>query len=254
MPLRASGALDADAANVGRVRVRHRGRPTVAQARALETLSTRYLLDWSAVLAAGFPANAFGSSDGEGVHKRALAVEIGFGNGNALAAFAAAHSDWNCVGVDVYQPGFGALMLACERESLTNVRIVNAEATTFLRHLAPNSVRAIHVFFPDPWPKKRHHKRRLVNAEFVAAAAACLEPGGALALATDDAGYAERMANTLDAEATLRGGVAPRPERPLTPFEARARAAGRAVVELAYRREKNPFRRCDRLHPPGKKV
>lgn len=220
----------ADAANVGRVRVRHRGRRTSAQARALENLSARYLLDWSAVLAADFPASAFGRD-------APLAVEIGFGNGNALAALAAARADWNCLGVDVYQPGFGALMLACERESLPNVRIVNAEGTTFLHRLAPNSACAIHVFFPDPWPKKRHHKRRLVNAEFAAAAAACLAPGGTLALATDDGGYAACMMRALDAVTTLRGGVAPRPERPPTPFEARAGAAGRGVVELAYRRE-----------------
>ena len=220
----------ADPANVGRVHVRHRGRMTRGQQRALDTLSARYLVDWAAVCADDFPAGVFGRA-------APLAVEVGFGNGNALAAFAAAHADWNCVGVDVYQPGFGALMLACEREAVVNVRIVNAEATTFLRRLAPNSVRAINVFFPDPWPKKRHHKRRLVNAEFVAAAAACLEPGGALSLATDDSGYAESMISLLAAEPTLRGGSAPRPaERPLTPFETRARNAGRAIVELAYRR------------------
>lgn len=219
-----------DAANVGGVHVRHRGRMTRAQARALDTLSPRYLLDWSAVLADDFPTGAFGRT-------APLAVEVGFGNGNALVALAARHPDWSCLGVDVYQPGFGALMLACERDEVHNVRIVNAEATTLLRHLAPNSVRAINVFFPDPWPKKRHHKRRLVNAEFVAVAAARLEPGGTLALATDDAGYAERMASVLAAEALLRGGTAPRPaDRPLTPFEARAQAAGRIVAELSYRR------------------
>ena len=229
MPRSREGA-PSDAANVGRVHVRHRGRATSAQARALASFSPRYLLDWSAVLADDFPAGVFGRA-------APLAVEVGFGNGNALVALAAEHPDWNCLGVDVYQPGFGALMLACERAEVGNVRIVNAEATTFLRRLAPNSVRAINVFFPDPWPKKRHHKRRLVNAEFVAVAAARLEPGGALALATDDAGYAERMASALGAEAGLRGGVAQRPaDRPLTPFEARARAAGRAVVELSYRR------------------
>lgn len=225
-------ALDssADPANVGRVHVRHRGRMTSAQQRALETLSPRYLVDWPAVCAADFPAGVFGRA-------APLGVEVGFGNGNALAAFAAAHGDWNCIGVDVYQPGFGALMLACERDAVANVRIVNAEAVTFLRRLAPNSVRVINVFFPDPWPKKRHHKRRLVNAEFVAAAAACLEEGGALSLATDDSDYAERMISLLAAEPTLHGGSAPRPEaRPPTPFETRARAAGRRIVELAYRR------------------
>ena len=220
----------ADPANVGRVHVRHRGRMTSGQRRALDILSARYLVAWAAVCADDFPAAIFGRA-------APLVVEVGFGNGNALAAFAAAHADWNCVGVDVYQPGFGALMLACEREAVVNVRIVNAEATTFLRRLAPNSVRLINVFFPDPWPKKRHHKRRLVNAEFVAAAAACLELGGALSLATDDSNYAESMISVLAAEPTLRGGSGPRPaERPPTPFETRARAAGRAIVELCYRR------------------
>ena len=203
---------------------------TSAQERALDTLSPRYLLDWSVVHAQDFPAGVFG-------RVAPLGVEVGFGNGNALAALAATHADWNWIGVDVYQPGFGALMLVCEREAVDNVRIVNAEATTFLRRLAPNSVRALNVFFPDPWPKKRHHKRRLVNAEFVAVAAVCLEKGGALSLATDDAGYAERMINLLAAEPALQGGVAPRAEeRPPTPFEAKACAAGRPVVELAYRR------------------
>ena len=220
----------ADPANVGRVHVRHRGRMTSGQKRALETLSPRYLVDWSAVCADDFPAGVFGRA-------APLGVEVGFGNGNALAALAAAHADWNCIGVDVYQPGFGALMLACEREAVQNVRIVNAEATTFLRRLQPNSVRVLNVFFPDPWPKKRHHKRRLVNAEFVAVAAACMEHDGALSLATDDSDYAERMTSLLAAEPTLRGGLAPRPEtRPRTPFEARARAAGRPIVELTYRR------------------
>ena len=217
-------------ANIGRVRVRHQGRLTSGQARALTELHPRYVVEWAAVVAAGFPATAFGR-DGP------LAVEVGFGNGNALVAFAKAHPNWNCVGVDVYQPGFGALMLACEREEVANVRIVNAEATTFLHSLAPGAARLINVFFPDPWPKKRHRKRRLVNAEFASAAVACLQPGGRLALATDCPEYAASMQETFAATARLSGGPALRSEsRPVTPFEAKATAAGRVVAELAYRR------------------
>lgn len=224
------GTDDGDPANVARVHVRHRGRMTTAQARALATLAERYLLPWSVVTAEGFPATAFGRT-------APLAVEVGFGNGNALVALAQTRPDWNCIGVDVYQPGFGALMLACEREGVTNVYAVNAEATTFLRHLPPRSVRLINVFFPDPWPKKRHHKRRLVNAAFAAAVCACLEPGGTVALATDDADYATHMAHVLGAAPALRGGRTATPhDRPHTPFEAKARAAGRAVAELTYRR------------------
>ena len=193
----------------------------------MDALWSRYVVAWAEVLSEGFPATAFGRS-------APVVVEVGFGNGNALVTLAKTRPDWNCLGVDVYQPGFGALMLRCEREEVANVRIVNAEATTLLRHLAPGAVREINAFFPDPWPKKRHHKRRLVNAQFAAAVKACLAPDGTLALATDDAGYAVAMAEVL-AAAGFRGGPAARPSRPVTPFEAKAHAAGRAVTELAFR-------------------
>ena len=166
-----------------------------------------------------------------------LLVEIGFGMGDALAAFAASHPDWNCLGIEVYRPGIGALMLACEREGLGNVRIVEAEAMTVLRSQDASSIERIHVFFPDPWPKKRHHKRRLVNAEFAAEAARCLVAGGTLALATDWREYAEQMLGTLQAESALAGGETNRPpERPQTPFEAKGAAAGHHITDLVYRR------------------
>ena len=212
-----------------RVYVRHRGRSTVAQARALAQLAPRYVV----APAAGEPIRAetvFGRSG-------PLLVEVGFGNGNALVAWALAHADWNCLGVDVYQPGFGALMLACEREEVANVRIAPAEGSDLLARLPPASAHRLHVYFPDPWPKKRHHKRRLVNAAFAARAAACLAPGGTLRLATDWPSYAEQMLAALGAEAALVGGVAERPaSRPQTPFEAKAVAQGRQVFELRYRR------------------
>ena len=204
---------------------------TAAQARALETLSDEYLLT--------LPDGRIDSALWADAFKRAgpLAIEIGFGNGAALAQLALAHPGWNCVGVDVYRPGFGALMLMCQREGVDNVRIVEAEALSLIKRLAPGSVRLVNVFFPDPWPKARHHKRRLVNAEFATAVADCLELGGTLSLATDWASYAEQMAAVLAVVPTLAGGETERPaSRPVTPFEAKGEAAGRAVVDLTYRR------------------
>ena len=133
---------------------------TRAQSRALEHLSPQYLLP--------LPDGAIGQAFWAASVKRSapLAIEIGFGNGGALAKLAHTHPDWNCVGVDVYLPGFGALMLACERDGIENVRIVDTEALALLRRLEAASVHLINVFFPDPWPKARHHKRRLVNSDF----------------------------------------------------------------------------------------
>ena len=217
---------------------------TIAQRRALDNLLPRYLLQYA-------PPSATVASDAEGDSGEAmkrwfadafgrhapLALEIGFGHGNALVALAKSHPDWNCLGLDVYQPGFGALALACDREEIDNVRVLDAEATAFLGQLPTASVRRIHVFFPDPWPKKRHRKRRLVNAVFAARTANCLEPRGCLALATDWQDYAEQMLAVLNAEAALRGGASARSSaRPITPFEAKALAQGRNIVELTYRR------------------
>ncbi len=212
-----------------RVYSRRRGRMTSGQTRALAELLPRYLIDLPpGPLDRDFWDDAFG-------RHAPLAVEIGFGNGAALAQTAKTHGDWNCIGVDVYQPGFGALLLACERDEIDNVRIVDAEGTAFLRRLPAASLQAIHVYFPDPWPKKRHHKRRLVDPQFAAAAARSLAKDGRLALATDWAEYAERMVEVLDAEPGLAGGATSRPaSRPVTPFEAKAIKAGRRVVDLAY--------------------
>ena len=165
-----------------------------------------------------------------------LAIETCFGNGAALAELAASHPTWNCLGVDVYRPGFGALMLVCARDEIANVRIADAEVLSFLRRLDPGTVHRLSAFFPDPWPKKRHHKRRLVNADFAVAAAACLEVDGTLHLATDWEVYAAQMLEVLNAEPSLAGGVVSRAERPVTPFEAKGLASGRRVLDLAYRR------------------
>ena len=203
---------------------------TAAQARALETLSPKYLL--------APPDGPINPSFWTAAFDRAapLAIEIGFGNGTALTHLAKAHPDWNCVGIDVYRPGFGALMHACKKDDIDNVRVVETEALAFLQRLAPASIHLVNVFFPDPWPKARHHKRRLVNAEFATAVVHCLEPNGTLGLATDWAEYAEQMAEVIAAEPSLQGGPIDRPSsRPLTSFEAKGVAAGRAVQDLRYR-------------------
>ena len=165
-----------------------------------------------------------------------LAIETCFGNGAALVQFAKSRPTWNCLGVDVYRPGFGALMLACERDGIDNVHIADSEVLSLLCRLEPGTVSRLSALFPDPWPKKRHHKRRLVNGDFAAAVAACLEVDGTLHLATDWEDYASQMIEVLGAEPRLEGGVAARPERPVTPFEAKGLARGRRVVDLAYRR------------------
>ena len=223
----------------GRIHGRQRGRMTVAQRRALDGLLPRYLLQLpTPAKVADDNGDATACAIAAAYGRRApLAIEIGFGNGSALVALARSHPDWNCFGIDVYRPGFGALLLACAAEEIENVRIVDAEASACLGQLPAASAQRIQVFFPDPWPKKRHHKRRLVNATFAARAANCLAPDGRLLLATDWPDYTEQMLTVLSAEEALRGGVAARPdERPLTPFEAKAHAAGRAVVDMAYRR------------------
>ena len=210
--------------------LRRRGRPTRAQARALDELSPRYLVDLpDTAIGAGFWRDIFGR-DGP------LAIETCFGNGAALAEFARSHPTWNCLGVDVYRPGFGALMLACERDEIVNVRIADTEVLSLLGCLEPGTVHRLSAFFPDPWPKKRHHKRRLVNADFAAAAAGCLEVAGTLHLATDWEDYAVQMLEILNAQPNLEGGVVARAERPVTPFEAKGLASGRQVVDLAFRR------------------
>lgn len=210
--------------------LRRRGRLTTAQARALDELSPRYFVHLpDTAIGAGFWVDTFGRHG-------PLAIETCFGNGAALAELAKSHPTWNCLGVDVYRPGFGALMLACERDEIDNVRIADTEVLGLLRRLEPGTVHRLSALFPDPWPKKRHHKRRLVNADFAAAVAACLEVDGTLHLATDWEDYAAQMLEALNAEPHLDGGVVARPERSMTPFEVKGLAGGRRVVDLAYRR------------------
>ncbi len=176
--------------------VLRQGRLSPAQARALDTLLPRYGIDY-APRALDFAA-AFG--------RRAPAIlEIGFGMGETTAAIAQAHPEHDFLGIEVHAPGVGALLREVEARALTNVRVVRHDAVDVVAHMIPpHSLAGVHVYFPDPWPKKRHHKRRLVDAAFAASAARVLETGGRLYAASDHPEYGPLILETFDAEPALR--------------------------------------------------
>jgi tRNA (guanine-N7-)-methyltransferase len=170
-----------------------------------------------------------------------LIVEIGSGNGEATAALAASRPSYNVLGFEVWHPGVAETLLHLERTGATNVRLISVDAVWSMEHLLrPDTVTELWTFFPDPWPKKRHHRRRLVSRPFGGLAASRLVPGGRWRLATDWPDYAEWMREVLDAEPLLEnehGGAAPRwVDRPETRFERRGVRAGRPITDLTYRR------------------
>jgi tRNA (guanine-N7-)-methyltransferase len=189
----------------------------------------------------------YGVPDGDGPidperlfgRRAPLVLEIGFGMGHTTAEIARARPDTDFVGIEVYTPGVGSLLRAIDAAGLTNVRVIQRDAVEVLRdRVAPGSLAGVHVYFPDPWPKKRHHKRRLIQPAFVAALAARLAPGGYLHCATDWEPYAEQMLEVLSAEPLLRNTArdwAPRPAwRPLTKFERRGLRLGHGVRDLMF--------------------
>lgn len=174
-----------------------------------------------------------------------LVVEIGSGMGESTAALAAACREVDHLAVEVFEPGLAQLLMRIAELELTNLALLRGDAVELLRErVAPGSLAGVRIFFPDPWPKRKHRKRRLVQPGFVALAASRLEPGGTLHLVTDWADYATQMRAVCDAEPLLGntaaaepGGWTPRPGwRPVTKFEQRARIEGRAVHDLLYRR------------------
>lgn len=167
-----------------------------------------------------------------------LVVEIGCGVGEATAALAATRPDCNVLGFEVWQPGVADTFARLEKAGASNVRMLGIDAVWSFEHLlGPESVRELWTFFPDPWPKKKHHKRRLVTPGFVRTATSRLERGGVWRLATDWPEYAEQMAEVLAAGPGLVGGVVDRwDERPLTRFERRGIAEGRPVTDFEFRR------------------
>jgi len=169
-------------------------------------------------------------------------LEIGFGMGETTAAIAAAHPENDYLGIEVHTPGVGSLLKSVAENNLTNVRVIQHDAVEVLQHiLAPASLAGIHVFFPDPWPKKRHHKRRLLQPAFVALLTSRMQSGAYLHIATDWREYAEQALAVLSAEPTLMNtaeSYAPRPDyRPLTKFERRGLKLGHGVWDIVFRRD-----------------
>jgi tRNA (guanine-N7-)-methyltransferase len=212
--------------------VLRQGRFSPAQQRAYESLLPRFGIPFAA-----HPldlTHVFGRT-------APRILEIGFGMGETTAAIAKARPADDFLAVEVYSPGVGALLKLIEQEQLANIRIVQHDAVEVVLHMvAPGSVAGIHVFFPDPWPKKRHHKRRLLQSSFVHALAERLAPEGYLHIATDWEEYAVEILQTLRAEPMLVNGspdFAPRPEyRPLTKFERRGMKLGHGVWDLLFER------------------
>ena len=168
-------------------------------------------------------------------------LEIGFGMGETSAAIASAHPENDYLGVEVHTPGVGSLCKLIAENGLTNQRIVQHDAVEVLRDMiAPACLAGVLVFFPDPWPKKRHHKRRLLQSPLVALLASRLKPGGYLHCATDWEEYAAQILAVLSAEPALENtaqAYAPRPDyRPLTKFEQRGLRLGHGVWDLVFRR------------------
>jgi tRNA (guanine-N7-)-methyltransferase len=167
-----------------------------------------------------------------------LVVEIGSGVGEATAALAPGRPAYDVLAFEVWRPGIADALGRVAESGATNVRFCSVDAVWSMEHLlGPGDVAELWTFFPDPWHKKKHHKRRLVTPAFAALAASRLAPGAGWRLATDWADYAEQMVEVLDAEPLLSGGVVSRwEERPLTRFERKGVAAGRGITDLTYRR------------------
>ena len=170
-------------------------------------------------------------------------VEIGFGNGEATWQMARAHPEENYLGVEVHKPGVGHLMLELENNGISNVRIASEDAVEFLRRRIPqNSLDGVRIFFPDPWPKKRHHKRRIIQTPFIELLAGKMKAGSILHMATDWAQYSEHMLdvmhNSQDFEnLSPEGNPRPKPEwRPVTKYEKRGQRLGHDVFDLVFRR------------------
>ena len=163
-----------------------------------------------------------------------VVLEIGFGMGETTAAMAAADPGRDYLGVEVHTPGIGNLLALVGERGLTNVRVAHGDALQLVHRIAPGALDAVHVFFPDPWPKARHHKRRLVRPGNVALLRERLRPGGLLHCATDWPDYAAAMAETLDADPGLRAAGDERAGRPETKFERRGALAGRPITDLRY--------------------
>ncbi len=213
-----------------------RGRMSAAKVRVLAELGPRYGVD----LDPGRPladrlTDAFGRT-------APRLLDVGIGNGEATVAWAAAHPDTDVLAVELHRPSIAATLTAIDEQGLANVRVVEADVRTLLAQAGPGDLHDVRILFPDPWPKRRHLARRLVDAGFAAAVADVLPPGGTLHVATDWEGYARQVTAALEADG--RYAVEPaagRPDRPVTTYEALGTAAGRAIHDVvATRRSSTP--------------
>jgi len=202
--------------------VLRQGRTTPAQKRALDELFPKYGIAFS---------HQKLSSAGK------LVLEIGSGMGETTLEIAKAHPETDFIAIEVHGPGVGSLLNAIEREQLANLRVIRHDALDVLEHMiADGTLAAIHLFFPDPWPKKRHHKRRLVQPAFAALAARKLKDAGILHAATDWPDYAEHMNEVFSKEPLLEPAANGFTSRPVTKFESRGQRLGHPIRELVFRR------------------
>jgi tRNA (guanine-N7-)-methyltransferase len=215
--------------------VRREGRLTTGQQHALDTLWPKYGIDMSDT------ALDLGSIFG---NEQPVILEIGFGNGDSLAQMAKGNPGLNYLGIEVHRPGVGHLLYLIEEQGIKNLRIMSEDAVEIIRNQIPEqALTGVQLFFPDPWPKKKHHKRRIVQAEFVKLIASRLKPGGFFHMATDWENYAEHMLEVMSAaedfeNSTKEGDFIPRPDsRPLTKFEQRGQRLGHGVWDLLYIRK-----------------
>jgi|SRR3989339_318861 len=214
--------------------VRRQGRMTKAQREALHDLSTFYMMvDQENVLAFD---RIFGNA-------QPVVLEIGFGMGDSLAQMAEQHPKLNFIGIEVHRPGIGALLKKLHERKISNIKIIEGDAIEILKQQIQNhSLDQVQIFFPDPWQKKRHHKRRMIQKEFVELVAQKLKPGGKFLLATDWQTYAEHMMEVLSACKTLKntageGGYADLSfYRVKTKFENRGEKLGHRIFELSFER------------------
>ncbi|MCK5639246.1 MAG: tRNA (guanosine(46)-N7)-methyltransferase TrmB [Gammaproteobacteria bacterium] len=222
--------------NLRRIRsfVRREGRLTPGQQRALDSLWPRYGVEASDEKL-DLPV-LFG-------REAPTILEIGFGNGESLAQIAEAHPEQNYLGIEVHRPGVGRLLQRVEEKGLTNLRVMCADAIEVLNHQIPdNSLAGVYLFFPDPWHKKRHHKRRQVQPEWAQLIRQKLKPGGILHMATDWEDYAVYMLEVMGQAEGYRnlsadGDYVPKPDcRPLTKFEQRGQRLGHGVWDLMFER------------------
>ena len=210
--------------------VRREGRLTTGQQHALDTLWPKYGIDM------GETALDLGSIFG---NEQPVILEIGFGNGDSLAQMAKGNPGLNYLGIEVHRPGVGHLLYLIEEQGIENLRIMSEDAVEIIKNQIPEqALTGVQLFFPDPWPKKKHHKRRIVQPDFVKLLASRLKPGGFFHMATDWENYAEHMLEVMSAaedfeNSTREGDFIPRPDtRPLTKFEQRGQRLGHGVWDL----------------------